>query len=177
MSSNTKKLTMVAMAVAMNFVGAWVALLLRLPIYFDSVGTIMSGILFGLKFGALAGLVTSLINGIFDSYSLYFMPVQIVLGILAGILPGLIHSTWKGKVLWTIVLSLPASIVGAFIVTYLFGTMSSSGSSYIVQFLRGLGVGDFVAVFVTQVCTDYFDKLLAVLLIDKILRHKIFQEL
>ncbi len=44
--------------------------------------------------------------------------------------------------------------------------MTSSGSSYIVQILKVLGLGDVFSVFVTQVFTDYGDKLLAVVLVN-----------
>ncbi|MBH9787394.1 ECF transporter S component, partial [Clostridioides difficile] len=49
---------------------------------------------------------------------------------------------------------------------FLFGGMTSSGSSYIVQILKVLGLGDVFSVFVTQVFTDYGDKLLAVVLVN-----------
>lgn len=176
MNSTTKKLTMVAMAVAINIVGAWIALLLKLPIYLDCIGTLMSGMVFGPKYGMLAGTVTALINGTYDSYAIYMMPVQWVLGFLAGILPGLKAKSIKQQIIWTFVLSLPASVTSALIITYLFGTMSSSSSSYFVQALRALGIADFVAVFLIQVATDYLDKLIAVLLNNKVIHSRAFRK-
>lgn len=174
MNSTTKKITMVAMAIAINIAGAWIALMLKLPIYLDSVGTIMSGMVFGPKYGMLAGIVTALVNGTYDSYAIYFMPVQMVLGFLAGVLPGLKSRSLKKQIFWTFFLSLPASVTSALIVTYLFGTMSSSGSSYLVQFLRAFGVADFAAVFLTQVVTDFLDKWIAVFLNNKLIHSAYF---
>lgn len=40
-------ITIIAFSVALNYLGSTVALLLRLPIYLDSVGTIFTGALLG----------------------------------------------------------------------------------------------------------------------------------
>ena len=73
----------------------------------------------------------------------------------------------KGKKtpLGVFVFSLPTSIISACIAAFLFGGVTSSGSSYIVQILSHFNVPMVVSVFVTQVCTDYADKFLAVSLV------------
>lgn len=43
----TQHLTILALAIALNYVGANIALFLRLPIYLDSIGTILAGALLG----------------------------------------------------------------------------------------------------------------------------------
>ena len=48
---------------------------------------------------------------------------------------------------------------------HLFGGVTSSGSSYIVQILSVIGIPNVVSVFITQVCTDYADKFIAVILV------------
>ena len=53
-------ITIIAFSVALNYLGSTIALLLRLPIYLDSVGTIFTGALLGPLFGALTGILTSL---------------------------------------------------------------------------------------------------------------------
>ena len=60
---------------------------LRLPIYLDSVGTVLSGALLGPVYGVATGVLGSLISGItFDIYSLYYAPVQILTGLMAGLM-------------------------------------------------------------------------------------------
>lgn len=171
------KLTITSMLVAINIIGSAIALLLKLPVYLDSIGTIMSGMLFGPLYGAVAAIATGVINSTYDGYALAFTPVQLILGILAGVLIKLKSKKLIEQCMWTFVLSIPASIVSAIIVTYLFGTISSSGSSYIVQVLRAARFSDFSAVFTVQVLTDYLDKLIAVLINNKILNLKIFSKL
>ena len=83
--TNIRKLTLMGFGVALNIVGAFIALQLKLPIYLDSIGTILIACLLGPKYAVLTGLSGSLISGItFDIYSLYFAPVQIFTGFFAG---------------------------------------------------------------------------------------------
>lgn len=71
--TNTFKITIMAFAVVINIIGAFIAILLKLPIFIDTIGTFLSAFLFGPVGGLLTGIVTSLINGLtFDPYSLYF---------------------------------------------------------------------------------------------------------
>ncbi|MEG0387339.1 MAG: ECF transporter S component, partial [Niameybacter sp.] len=82
---DVRTITLVGFGIALNIVGAFVALTLRLPIYLDSIGTIMVACLLGPKYAILTGLGGSVVSGVtFDIYSLYFAPVQITTGLLAG---------------------------------------------------------------------------------------------
>ena len=152
-SMNIRNLTLVAMGISLNVIGALIALTLRLPIYLDSIGTILIACLLGSKYAVMTGVCGSLVSGFtFDPYSIYFAPVQLSTGLLAGLMYN------KGFLL-------PTSIISACIAAFLFGGVTSSGSSYIVQILSHFNVPMVVSVFVTQVCTDYADKFLAVSLV------------
>lgn len=165
-SMNTRNLTLVAMGISLNIIGALVALTLRLPIYLDSIGTILVACLLGPKFAVMTGVCGSLVSGMtFDPYSLYFAPVQISTGLLAGLMyeKGFLKG---GKTpLGVFIFTLPTSIISATIAAYLFGGVTSSGSSYIVQILNHFNIPMVASVFVTQVFTDYADKFLAVILV------------
>lgn len=165
-SMNTRNLTLVAMGISLNIIGALVALTLRLPIYLDSIGTILVACLLGPKFAVMTGVCGSLVSGMtFDPYSLYFAPVQISTGLLAGLMyeKGFLKG---GKTpLGVFIFTLPTSIISATIAAYLFGGVTSSGSSYIVQILNHFNIPMVVSVFITQVFTDYADKFLAVVLV------------
>lgn len=79
------KITLIALAVVINIVGSYIALGLHLPIYLDSMGTIMTAILLGPFYGLFPGVLSALVTGMTsDIYALYYMPVGIVLGIVTG---------------------------------------------------------------------------------------------
>ena len=154
-----KKLTVVqvcfiALSAVINIIGGNLALVLRLPIYLDSIGTFLASALLGPVGGVLAGVVSGVISGI---YSLYFIPVQIVTGVAAGIL---FRTTLLKK--WNIFLgafcvSIAGTIISACITAYVFGGVTSSGSSILVTLLHKLGLNMVASAFVVQIVTDYAD--------------------
>lgn len=143
----------------------------------DGLGTVLIAFVLGPKWGALTGLLSACTNGMFDIYSLYFSPAQILLGFISGSIPKLKTGTLKDKILLNFVVAIPVCLVSSFIAAKLFGTVTSSGSSYIVQLLRGFGLNDVLAVFVVQFITDYFDKLFAILIVSKIVNSKGFKSI
>ena len=81
-----KKICIVAFAIVLNVVGGWIALTLHLPIFLDSMGTILIAILYGPFYGILPPLLYGLVMGFTaDIYSLYFAPVGMILGCITGI--------------------------------------------------------------------------------------------
>lgn len=168
---STKALTLIALGVTLNMVGGFLALQLKLPVYLDVIGTLMVASLLGPKYAMLTGIGSNLIGGVTtDPYALYFIPAQMVTGLVAGVIyeKGML----KGKKLpfGTFILTLPTSLISASIAAYVFGGVTSSGSSYIVQLLKVLGVPDVMSVWSTQILTDYIDKLVSICLVASVLK-------
>lgn len=165
-SINVRNITIVGLGVALNIVGAFIAMNLRLPIYMDSIGTIFIACLLGPRYAILTGICGSIVSGItFDIYSLYFAPVQISTGLLAGVMYNKGFLKGAKTPFGVLIFTIPTSIISACIAAFLFGGITSSGSSYIVQILKTMGMPDVLSVFVTQVFTDYADKFIAVALV------------
>ncbi|MBO0460724.1 ECF transporter S component [Enterococcus sp. DIV1298c] len=168
----TRMITIMALSIGINFLGGTIALWLRLPIYLDSIGTIFAGALLGPIPGVLTGLSSSLLSGVtMDMFSLYYSPIQIITGLLAGlILPKKLHEHGlKSRLslfVWTFVISAPGTILASLITIQLFGGITSSGSSTIVQLLYGLGLNQAASVTIVQAATDYLDRLLSVLVVS-----------
>ncbi|MEG1311805.1 MAG: ECF transporter S component [Romboutsia sp.] len=163
---NVRSITLVGLGVALNVVGAFIALTLKLPIYLDSIGTIFIACLLGPKYAVLTGVCGSIVSGMtFDIYSLYFAPVQISTGILAGIMYNKGFLKGIKTPLGVLIFTIPTSIISACIAAFLFGGITSSGSSYIVQILKTVGMPDVLSVFITQIVTDYTDKFICVVLV------------
>ncbi|MDB7087133.1 integral membrane protein [Enterococcus sp. DIV1368b] len=168
----TRMITIMALSIGINFLGGTIALWLRLPIYLDSIGTIFAGALLGPIPGVLTGLSSSLLSGVtMDMFSLYYSPIQIITGLLAGlILPQKLQAQGLKSRLsllaWTFVLSAPGTILSSIITIQLFGGITSSGSSAIVQLLYGLGLNQAASVTIVQAATDYLDRLLSVLVVS-----------
>ena len=77
---NVYQICLVALAVGINIVGGQIALFMKLPVYLDSIGTILTGAVLGPWFGMLPNLI----SGIFMAYQ----PDMLVYRLC-------IYSTWR----------------------------------------------------------------------------------
>lgn len=156
----------IAFAIVLNVLGGYIALLLRLPIYLDSIGTIFIAVIYGPVYGMIPPLLYGLVMGFTaDIFSLYYMPVGMVLGLVTGLVAR--HFALKG---WRIIpgalfITVPGTIVSSVITAAIFGGITSSGSSVIVQLLNKAGLNLTVSVFIVQILTDYLDRIIALLLV------------
>lgn len=167
----TKQLSLIALGITLNYVGGFLALSLKLPIYLDTIGTLTISAFLGPFYGAITGFFSGLISGITtDIYALYFSPVQIITGLLGGFL---FHRHYFKKCklpLGIFILTLPATTISSIIAAYLFNGITSSGSSLIVQLLHQLGLNMPLSVFLVQIVTDYLDRLIGISIVLVILK-------
>jgi len=86
----TAVLTLMPVAIAINIAVGSIAIALRLPIYLDSIGTVLVGALAGPWAGALTGILSNLIWSILPvpggagPTAAFFAPVAGVIGLMAG---------------------------------------------------------------------------------------------
>ena len=171
MKITTTKIAMIAMAICINYIGGQLALALHLPIYLDSIGTILIGAMFGPAFGVLPPMISGILMAFTgDIYSLYFAPVGMILGLTAGVVLKRIHSVGFMLLLSAFLITLPGTIVCAIINAILFGGVTSSGSSAIVAALSHTPLGLTGAIFVVQIFTDYLDRVISLALVMIVLR-------
>lgn len=163
------KITLIALAIVINIVGSYIALVLHLPIYLDSMGTIMTAILLGPFYGLFPGVLSALVTGMTsDIYALYYMPVGIVLGVMTGF----VFQKNKSNKLFikAFCISIPASLISACITANLFGGITSSGSTMLVQLLAKTPLGLTLSCLIVQFFTDYFDRLLSLWLVFSVIK-------
>jgi len=164
--NKTFKLTFIAMCVGFNIIGAFLAISIKLPIYLDTIGTFLSAFLLGPISGMATGSISALISGItFDPVALYFIPVQAMSGFMAGIL--FKKGLFKGrlKLVGIMIVTIISSIIASIITAYVFGGITSSGSSFIVIYLKEAGINIITSIFSTQILTDLLDKAIVISLV------------
>lgn len=160
----------IALSAVINIIGGNLALMLRLPVYLDGIGTILTAALLGPVYGVIPGIISGVISGITtDIYALYFIPVQIITGIMTGVVfKTLFVAKWK-MVLGALFISLPGTLVSAGIAAYVFGGVTSSGSSILVVLMNKLGMNLVASAFLVQVLTDYLDRIISLGIVVTIL--------
>jgi energy-coupling factor transport system substrate-specific component len=81
----TRTLVLIPVAIAINIVIGQLVIILKLPIYLDSIGTVLVGAIAGPWAGALTGALGNLIWGTVNAYLPPFFYVAAVIGAMAGI--------------------------------------------------------------------------------------------
>ena len=155
------KICVVALAICINLVGGQIALFLKLPIYLDSSGTVFIAAVLGPFYGMIPNVISGILLGMtVDIYSLYNAPVGNILALVTG----LVYKKYQPKKWWillaAVVITLPSTIVSSCITAFLFGGITSSGSSLIVQLLSRTPLGMVGSCFVVQFLTDYLDRVI-----------------
>ncbi|MFS5248110.1 ECF transporter S component [Streptococcus agalactiae] len=163
--SLARLISFISIAIAINLVGANLALFLRLPIYLDTIGTLLIAVILGPWYAASTAFLSALINWMTtDIFSLYYSPVAIVVAIITGIL--IKRNCKPSSLLWkSLIISLPGTIIASVITVILFKGITSSGSSIIAQFLHGIGLDMTSSLILVQVGTDYMDRLISLILV------------
>ena len=168
---SVKKLCVIAIAIALNVVGGHIALLLHLPVYLDTIGTILIAVLYGPIYGILPPLLYGLVMGFtIDIFSLYYMPVGIILGLVTGLVARKYPPKGKNIFLLALLITIPGTIVSSIITARLFGGITSSGSTVLVQILNKAGLGLTPSVFIVQILTDYIDRLISLFVVAALLK-------
>lgn len=158
---SVRNLCFVAFAICINVIGGQIALFFKLPIYLDSIGTILTAAVLGPLYGMLPNMLSGILMGItVDIYSLYYAPVGMILGYVTG----LVYKKYRPEPWWILLaalgITIPSAIVSSCITAFLFGGITSSGSTILVQLLARTPLGMIGSCFVIQVITDYIDRVI-----------------
>ena len=163
---STMTLVLIPVAIAINVVIGEIVVLLKLPVYLDSIGTVLVGVLAGPWAGALTGTLSNIIWGlIIDPNAFPWFPVALCIGLVAGICAGLgLFKSWWKVVITGFLISLAAAIVSTTIAVLLYGGITDSGSSFITAYLLATGRGLVESVLSTNFLVDPVDKIATSLL-------------
>lgn len=163
---NTMTWVLIPVAIAINIAVGQIVLALRLPVYLDSIGTVLVAALAGPWAGALTGALSNIIWGIaLDPNALPWWPVALFIGLVAGLMANAgFFKTWWKVVVTGFVVALTAAIVSTPIAVYLYGGITASGSSFITAYLLQTGQGVVSAVFSTNFLVEPVDKITTAML-------------
>lgn len=167
---STMTWVLIPVAIAINISIGQLVLVSKLPVYLDSIGTVLVGVLCGPWAGALTGALSNFVAGIiFDPSWWPWIPVAAAIGLTAGLCAnaGFFKTWWKVAVTGFLI-ALAATVVGSPIAVLL-GGISASGSSIITAFLLQTGRGILESVLTTNFMVEPIDKISTSLLAFAIL--------
>lgn len=163
---------LIAVAIALNIVVGQLVSLLKLPIFLDSIGTVLVGVLAGPWAGGLAGLLTNLIWGVITSpVAAAFAPVAMVIGIAAGFCAKYgLFKTWWQAIIAGLIITVFNAVVAVPIRLYMFGGITGSGADFVTAYMLALGKDLFGAVVVQVFTSNVIDKVATAVLVWAILK-------
>lgn len=144
--------------VVINIVLANISFNLRLPLFLDTLGTMLGTRLLGLSYGFLIATAGSVVNSFYDPYAIPYLPTYLATALM-------IYWTYKNKrikkfplLVKAIFVTIPSATVGGLITAYIFGGITSSGTSVILAALTKTGLSLLQSSIIVQLIFEYIDK-------------------
>jgi len=166
MRFETRTLMLIGCGALINIVVGQLNQWLRLPIFLDSIGTILVAVLAGPIAGAAAGLTGNLGRALVAGpVEAAFVPVAMAIGAVSGWLARLgFFRRWWGAAIAGVIISIVLLAVAVPIQVYLFGGVTGAGSDLVLLYLLHIGQSLFSSVALTIFGTNIVDKVLSCLL-------------
>jgi len=165
-------LALIPVAVAINLVIGRIVAELALPVYLDTLGTMLVSVLAGLSGGLLIGTVSQVLAALLGGYVwIAFTPIQWLIAVLAAVaaMRGGFASSRRTAV-WGVMCGVVCGLTSAFISYAVYRGVSVSGVTAVATLLRSLGLSLPAAVTVASLATDVLDKTIAFVFVGMLLR-------
>lgn len=165
-------LTLVVGGLIVNYAGAKIALLCKLPIFLDSVGTVLAAAYGGFLPGVTVGFFSNVLNSVGDPITLYYGVISMLIGILAAVFSQKRFFLTVPRTLATVIpFALVGGAVGSVLTWMLSGLSFGSGisSPFVLSIYHALGVSEFTAQLIGDFLIDLLDKLVTVAIVYPVL--------
>ena len=166
------ELVLIPMGVALNLAIGTVIHAVKVPVYFDAVGTIAVTLLVGMRAGIATGVGSFLLGGALTNPVLpWFSGTQAAIAIYVALVAkrGAFRS-YRRTLFAGLGLGVVAGVVSAPVIVILFGGITGSGASVVVAFLLASGRSIMESVVLSGLAAEPLDKTLQCLLAVWLLR-------
>ena len=178
----TPRLVAIALCAALNFAIGNIVYLVKLPIYLDSIGTILCALLIfpdrraAFICASIAGFIGVILSGlVINPFLPWFMFTMLAIALVSALLTGRATETFRARplpvppfvakvVICGVVTGIASAIVSAPVVVWLFGGVTGSGTAFVVAFFLKTGQQLLNSALLSGLTTEPIDKTLQVLL-------------
>ena len=177
----TPRLVAIALCAALNFAIGIIVYLTKLPVFLDSVGTILCALLIApdrraaIVCAFIAGFIGVVLSLPINPFLPWFSLTVLAIALVSALLTARATQTFRARplavpafagwvVLCGVVTGVVAAIVSAPVVAYLFGGVTGSGSAFVVAFFLTAGQKLLQSTLYAGFTTEPVDKTLQVLL-------------
>lgn len=166
-------LPFVAFCIALNLTSGQLAAALKIPLYLDSIGTVLTAVLCGPWSAIAAGSISNILAGALGNPAMmFFIPVVAVIGGFSGFLArkGWFRS-WLLVIPGGILQGIVAAVVSAPISAFVFGGVMLSGTDVLVLYFRSVGNTLLESVLYQGFSSDPVDKTVTYLIVFLLCRN------
>ncbi|MFW5713154.1 MAG: ECF transporter S component [Brevefilum sp.] len=159
----TYVVAVIPVAAALNIVGGYINTVLRLPIFLDMIGTMVTAVILGPWWGALVGAITNIVNSFISGpISLPFAVVNVVGGLVWGYanIWGWMKKTWS-FFLVNILVATVSSIFAVPIYVFVFGGATGHFADVMTAAFLAMGQNLIVSVFSSNILVSLADKIIS----------------
>jgi len=178
---STPRLILIALGAALNCAIGTVVYLLKLPVFLDSIGTILVALLLApdrlaaFMCSWAAGWIGLAVSGLINPFLPWFAVTDVAIALVAALLVVGAARTFRDRplnsprfigqvVLCGVVIGVVSAVVSVPVVVYLFGGVTGSGSAFVVAFFLKTGQQLMNSALLAGFTTEPIDKTLQVLL-------------
>ena len=145
--------------VAMNIVLGIITAALGIPLYLDTLGTVLTAALFGPVPGIIVGALSNIITGlIYSVRDIPFALVNMAVGLVVGLVAKKFKFTLISAAITGLALSVICPAIGTPIGIFVYGGLQGNISDIVVTGLVKAGQSIFAASFLTKVASNLIDK-------------------
>ena len=146
-------------AVAMNIVLGIITSALGIPLYLDTLGTVLSAAILGPLPGIIVGALSNIITGLIYSVSdIPFCLVNMAVGLVVGLVAKKFKFDWIQALIVGLVLSVLCPAIGTPIGIFVYGGLNGTFSDVLVMSLVQGGKSIFQASFLRNIASNLIDK-------------------
>lgn len=165
-------LALIPLAVGINLAMGLIVQAVGLPIFLDTIGTVLVAVLAGSRAAVVTGTLSQTVFTVLSGNPmwLYFLPLQVTVALYAGFVAS------KGgfrslptAVLWGIGLGILAATLSWPISFHVFGGVTSVGMALVVTVLEFIGAPLGVAVYAASMMVDITDKMVTFIMLRSLL--------
>ena len=164
---------MIAGGILINVIGARLALFFRLPLFLDSIGTVLAAALGGYMPGIAVGFLTNVLNGLSDFTTAYYSSINVLIAICSAYLAGKGAFRRIPRLLpAALILALIGGGLGSILTWFLYGGGIGEGISAPIarSFYESGKLSLFLSQLSADLLIDLIDKLFTILIAALVLR-------
>jgi energy-coupling factor transport system substrate-specific component len=177
----TPRLVAIALCAALNFALGTIVHVVKLPIFLDSIGTILCALLIfpnraaAIVCAFIAGFIGVVASIWINPFLPWFSLTVLAIALVSALLTANATDTFRARplpvpavvgkvVMYGVITGIAAAIVSAPVVVYLFGGVTGSGSAFVVAFFLKTGQQLLNSALLAGLTIEPIDKTLQVLL-------------